>query len=159
MPTLQTSGALVLALALAVAGHQRVLAEFQRLIGYIPGVGFVDLDATRVLTAPVQVIRNGVSLRIMQVLAKPDEALVVFEADGLPAYEARQVNESPEQDLAAALRLPDGSTWTNTRQSVGRGEATLSGSLRFPPLPEGAYKVTLLLGRLPSVEPGTAPED
>ncbi len=151
--------ALVLALALAVAGPRRVLAEFQRLIGYVPGVGFVDLDATRVLTAPVQVTRDGVTLRVTQVLAKPDETLVVFEAEGLPTYDVRQVNESTQQDVAAALRLPDGSTLTGTRQSLGRGDDTVSGSLRFPPLPVGAYQVTLLLGRLPYVELGTAPED
>jgi hypothetical protein len=151
--------ALVLALALAIVGPRRVLAQFQQLLGYVPGVGFVDLEATRVLTAPVQVTRGGVTLRITQVLAKPDETLVVFEAEGLPAYEVRQVNESTEQDLTAALRLPGGSTLTGARQSVGRGNDTVSGSLRFAPLPTGVFQATLLLARLPYVEHGTAPED
>ncbi len=35
----------------------------------------------------------------------------------------------------------------------------VSGRLRFPPLPEGVFQATLLLARLPYVEPGTAPEE
>lgn len=144
--------ALVLALALAVAGPRRVLAQFQRLLGYVPGVGFMDLDATRVLTAPVQVTRDGVTLRVTQVLAQPDRTVLVYEAEGLPPY-------TPGRDVSAALRLPDGTRLLGTSQSVGRGADTAHGGLRFPPLPEGVYQATLLLERLPYVRAGDAPED
>jgi hypothetical protein len=147
--------ALVLAMALAIVGPRRVLAEFQRLLGYVPGIGFVDLDAARVLTAPVQTSRDGVILRVMQVLAQPDRTLVVFEADGLAAYDPRQVSETLERNYTAELLLPDGSRLPGAGQSLARGGESASGSLRFPPLPPD---VTLLLPRLPYVAPGDAPE-
>src|SRR5512146_1937938 len=40
-----------LTLATAIIGPQRVLASLQRLIGYLPGVGFVDEQQTRMLSA------------------------------------------------------------------------------------------------------------
>ena len=43
---------LAVAVGLAAVGPQRVWAEAQRLLGYVPGIGFVDLEETRVLTFP-----------------------------------------------------------------------------------------------------------
>ena len=74
---------LAVAVAFLAVGPQRVWADLQRLLGYVPGVGFVGLEETRVLTAPVTVTRDGVTLRVEQVLAQPDGTTVVVSSEGL----------------------------------------------------------------------------
>ncbi len=92
------AGGLLLALAVAflAVGPQRVWADLQRLLGYVPGVGFVNLEETRVLTAPVTVTRDGVTLRVEEVLAAPDGTTVVISSEGLP----------PEDEVVDGSRDP-----------------------------------------------------
>jgi hypothetical protein len=147
---------LILAVALAVVGPRRVLAGIQDLLGYVPGVGFLDLEATRLLPAPVAVRRDGVTLRVDQVVAAQGYTKIVIRSDGLPPEDqlwpggARQ-----EGDFQPLLRLTDG-------QRLAAGTWTLrlgGGTLEFPSLPGGVYHATLELARLPLVPAGAAPEN
>jgi len=146
--------ALVLALGLvtALAGPARVLAELGRIRAYLFGVGFVDLEHTRALPAPVSVTRDGVTLTVSQVLAQPDRTVVTLRAEGLPPL--ADETQAPDE-LSFHLRLPDGSTLAPTGWQARRGEATVD----FPPLPADVYRVDLLLERLPITLPGAAPEN
>lgn len=143
---------LVLALAVALGGPARVLAELGRLPGYFFGIGFVDLTDTRALPAPVSVTREGVTLTVEQVLAQRDRTVVRIRAEGLPPLADESLAEG---DPSFRLRLPDGSTLAPTGWRARRGEATVD----FPPLPGDVYRVDLLVERLPIVLPGTAPEN
>jgi len=146
---------LALAVAFLAVGPQRVWADLQRLLGYVPGVGFVNLEETRVLTAPVTVTRDGVTLRVEEVLAAPDGTTVVISSEGLPREDevSSEASES-EQGFEPRLRLPaDGTLAPETFALYWGG-----GTLDFPPLPEDAYRVTLELPRLPLVPDGVAPE-
>lgn len=147
---------LIAAVALAAVGPQRVLAEIQRLLGYVPGVGFVDLESTRLLAAPVEVTRNGVTLRVEQVLAGPDRTVVVVRSEGLPSRDQLWPKGPMEPgDFRPQLRLPDGRTLTTQEWALCLG----AGTLEFPSLPDDVYRVTLELPRLPLVPPDAAPED
>lgn len=150
---------LVAALAVTVIGPERVWAEVQRLLGYVPGIGFVDLEDARVLAAPVQVEREGVTLRVDQVIAEAGRTRVVVSSDGLPAEDAfTGVAPRPDEREAAPaarLRLPDGSLLTAGKYALRWGTATLE----FPALPAGLYTATLELDRLPLVPPRIAPEN
>ncbi|MCC6192588.1 MAG: hypothetical protein IT318_26480 [Anaerolineales bacterium] len=143
--------ALMLALALAVAGPQRVLAQVQRLLGYLPGYGFVDPDQTRVLTAPVTVERDGVSVTVTQLIAGTDKTQVTFVGEGL--------NELPSDPNATrveiVLVLPNGGVLTPDETRLEHGSARLA----FPPIPAEVEQVTLRIARLPLVRPGAAPEN
>jgi hypothetical protein len=144
------------AVILVILGPQRVWADLLNLLGYVPGVGFVDLDETRVLVAPVEVTRDGVTLRVEQVLAGPDKTIVVIDSQGLPPEDRFQTQRIlDETEFEPTLRLPDGSTLWPKEWDVLRGK----GTIRFPPLSEDVYRVTLNLPRLPLVESGKAPED
>ena len=151
--------ALALLLALAVAlgafGPQRVWAELQRLLGYVPGIGFVDLEDTRVLIGPVEVTQDGVTLRVEQVVASPNTTRVVIRSEGLPPQHQLSPGGAEEADFQARLRLPDGRTLTSGTWTLRLG----GGTLEFPPLPESVYHVTLELPRLPLVPAGAAPEE
>ena len=147
---------LLLDLALAIAGPQRVLASLEGLLGYVPGIGFVDLESTRVLVDPVAVTRDGLTLRVEQVIAGPDRTEVVIRSEGLPPEDelwpggARQ-----EVDFEPLLRLPDGQALSTSTWTLRLG----GGTLEFPSLPDGVDRVTLELASLPLVPADAAPED
>jgi len=146
---------LTVAVALAAVGPQPVWADLQRLLGYVPGVGFVNLEDTRVLMAPVEVTRNGLTLRVEQVLARPDGTVVVIRSEGLPPEDQLWPHGAREDsDYQPRLRLPDGRTLISESWTLRLG----AGTLEFPPLPADVYRVTLELPRLPLVPAGAAPE-
>lgn len=148
---------LILAVTVAALGPQRVWAEVQRLLGYVPGIGFVDLAETRVLVAPVETTRDGITVRVEQVIAEQDKTRVVVRSEGLPPEDALlpagAAVPATARD-ASGLRLPDGRTLTATEYSLRWG----AGTFTFPALPAGVFAATLELDRLPLVPAGAAPE-
>ena len=146
---------LTVAVALAAVGPQPVWADLQRLLSYVPGVGFVNLENTRVLMAPVEVTRNGVTLRVEQVLARPDGTVIVIRSEGLPPEDQLWPHGAREDgDYQPRLRLSDGRTLISESWTLRLG----AGMLEFPPLPADVYRVTLELPRLPLLPAGAAPE-
>lgn len=143
---------LALLTTLTIIGPRRVLAGIQTWLGYVPGIGFLDLDNTRVLSAPVVQEREGVSLQIEQAIAGPEETIIVLSSTGLPS--AAEVGTDSEHITDPVLHLEDGTTLEikESQFSYGRGRFT------FPPLPSGVYRVTLALEWLPLVPLGIAPQ-
>lgn len=148
---------LILIAGLFAIGPQRAWAGLQAWLGYVPGVGFVDLHNTRVLLAPQIETRDGVTVRVTEVIAGSDETTVVLESDGLPAEDELWGGNGAEPDNAFAplLRLPDGTTLPALTFTLRLGRA----SLIFPPLPADVYQVALELPLLPLVPRGAAPEN
>lgn len=142
-----------LVVTLLAIGPQRVLAQVQRWLGYVPGIGFVDLSQTRYLESPVSIQIEGVTLQIDQLVASPDRTVLVFSSRGLPETTG---NSQPDMDNlpTSVLRLPDGTALSMRRQELSYG----GGRLEFPALPEGVYRVTFEIDRLPLTPPGAAPE-
>jgi len=158
-----------LALALfilgAVVGPEKTLAAVQRLIGYIPGIGFVEepLQAWSVLVEPVAAERDGVTLTVEKLLAGADVTRLYLRVDGLsqdkslyePAWgEGDQpilVVPNPELNVA-------GESFVSTGWFSGAGDY-LWAEYEFPPLPAGTEQVTLHLPRIPGLAAGVAPED
>ena len=147
---------LIAAVIVAAIGPQQVLASIQQWLGYVPGIGFVDLEETRLLAAPLEVTRDGVTLRVEQVIARSDRTEVVIRSDGLPP-EDRLWPDGPRQegDFEPLLRLPDGRTLSTGTWTLRLG----GGTLEFPSLPDGVYRITLELSHLPLVPGGAAPEN
>ena len=143
-----------LTIALLAIGPQRVLAQVQRWLGYVPGIGFVNLDQARVLVEPVSISHDGVTLKVEQALAEPDETLIVFSSKGLPP-ENIGGNPSRFDNLPKPfLTLPDGSVLKAVRQELSYG----GGKIEFPALPEGVFRVTFEIDRLPLLPSGAFPE-
>ncbi|RPI89946.1 MAG: hypothetical protein EHM40_19590 [Chloroflexi bacterium] len=145
-----------LVIALFSIGPQRVLAQVQHWLGYVPGIGFVDLDETRVLVNPVEMSREGVHLRVEQLIAGPERTEVLISSPGLSEADLPWPNEAV-QDPAfnAFLLLPDG----GRLETIGWELTIGAGKLEFPALPAGVDRVTLIVPRLPLVPAGTFPED
>lgn len=148
---------LILAISLLIIGPQRAWAGLQSWLGYVPGVGFVNLEDTRVLLAPATQERDGVTLRVSELIAGPEETTIVVESSGLPSEEALWGMEGASVDdrFAPLLRLPDGAPLNVETFTLRLGRGTLV----FPPLPPDVYRLTLELPLLPLVPPGAAPEN
>ncbi len=147
----------VLTLTVAALGPQRVWAGVQRLLGYVPGIGFVNLAETRVLVAPVEMTRTGITLRVEQAIAAPDRTRVVIRSEGLPPEDALLPAGAAAPVSAPdtfTLRLPDGRALLATKYSLRWG----AGTLTFPALPADVFTATLELARLPLLPAGAAPE-
>lgn len=152
---------LLLGGALLAVGPERAWAAVQRLLGYIPGIGFVD-DTTRLLAleAPVVQSRDGITLKVTQAIADSTRTVLVYEVEGLSIDAANSQGEgAPNLGSLGELVLPDG---TALEQDGGDGTGWGSGySMRlfFPALPAGVDVATFRLPRLNDMPPAAAPEN
>ena len=147
---------MVVALTLAWVGPHRVWAQIQQWLGYVPGIGFVNLEETRVLTAPVAVTRGGVTLRVEQVLAQPGGTTILLSSEGLPPEDrVWPQGVSVKGVTEPLLELPDGRLLAPETFNLRWG----GGTLAFPAVPADVFRIRLILPRLPLVPAGVAAED
>jgi hypothetical protein len=134
-----TFAALALAIGVAAYGPQNVLAAVKYLIGYIPGIGFVEQDeSTLYLAKPVSVTQKGVTLTVEQAVANANGIVVSYHMDGLPEPKSGETYVCVYSDNR--LRLPDG----KDRLPTGGGITGSQARIEFAPLPAGVKKVTLV---------------
>ncbi len=134
-----TFAALALAITCAAYGPQNVLAAVKNLIGYIPGIGFVEQDeSTLYLARPVSVTQDGVTLTIEQAVADAKGIVVSYHMDGLPEPKPGETYTCVYSDNR--LRLPDG----KYRLPTGGGLTGAQARIEFAPLPAGVKQVTLV---------------
>ena len=126
-------------------GPQRVFAAIGRLFGYIPGVGIVDDSAPiRVLSEPVTVTREGISITVTSATLTGDRTHIEYRIFGVPgsAYPDREdVIGCIQQPY---LRLPDGARLTREND--------------FPPVPANVNEAILVMPCIFDTIPGKAPE-
>ncbi len=134
-----TFAALALAVTCAAYGPQNVLAAVKNLIGYIPGIGFVQQDeSTLYLARPVSVTQKGVTLTVEQAVADVNGIVISYHMDGLPEPNQGEIYTCVYSDNR--LRLPDG----KERLPVGGGISSNEARIEFAPLPAGVKQVTLI---------------
>ncbi len=146
---------LILAALVLFADPQRVWAGIQQFFRYVPGVGFVDLENARVLSAPVAVEREGITFIVTQVIATTGRTTVRFEVQGLPPGEeiwpqGGELND----DFRAQLRLSEDATLDSGGMMLG----LVNGQIEFPALPTGTKLVFLEFNHIPLTPPGMFPE-
>jgi hypothetical protein len=152
--------ALILIVSMVIIGPEKALAALRTLVGYIPGIGFVD-DSTglRTLASPVTVEREGITLTVQQVVIDAEQTILIYRADGIPhsAYPLRE--DAPFCHQSPQLHLPDG-TSLNFIEGSGRGWASgYESRLVFPAVPAGVDEALLFVPCLNDAAPGAAPED
>ena len=87
-PRLAWAFAIVLVLLIAglLAFSPQVVQAMRRLLGYIPGLGYVEKAATlRVLSAPVTVQQDGLTVTIDNGLADAQRTVLLARVEGYPA--------------------------------------------------------------------------
>lgn len=133
-----------------------VLAQVQRWLGYVPGIGFVDLVDAKVLSTPVSQTRQGVTLQVLQVFAGEDQTHIVISSEGLPPENIEFDSDHPVLPSSnIRLRLPNGETLQPVTFDLYWG----AGTIKFPPLPANVNEIYLEMHLLPLVAEGLAPQD
>jgi hypothetical protein len=129
---------LVLSGAVYALGH---------MLGYIPGVGFVEQNApVRVLDEKLSVQREGITLTMKQLIADSVRTVVMYRIRGIPLYQGTAGQECTE---APALLLKNGARLESTDEHVREmggenGVLSFDADFTFPPLPTEVQEVTLL---------------
>lgn len=104
-----------LAAGILLIGPEKVYAEVLKLLGYIPGIGIVDqTQPIRVLSGPVRVTRDGVTVSVNQALLTPQKTEIDYGFSGVPlsAYPKNEaVSGCIKQEY---IMLPDGTMIAKT---------------------------------------------
>jgi hypothetical protein len=147
---------LLLVLAVVIVGPQRVAAEVQKLLSYIPGFGIVEKNAPlRVLEEPVSQTRDGITVTVKQAFLTSDKTTVTYTVEGVP-WSALSHNENdPGCGVGSELRLPDGTLLKLT----GGGGTPMETTMDYPPIPANINQITFVLPCIQETLPGLAPEN
>jgi len=149
------SVAVVLAIIFLV-GPQNVVAAFRNLMGYLPGIGFVqNVDQAYVLSEPVALERDGIMVTILEAYADSEQTVVVYQVQGLPASSSSET----VAPLSPYLVLQDGSKVELTHGDGGGKDGYWRERLGFPLLGTNVESVTLVIPRLRNQSAGAAPEN
>ena len=150
----------LLVLVIVLINVPGVKAAIQRWFGYVPGIGLVSEGQIRVLAEPVSVTREGITLKIEEVLVDSIQTTVVYSVDGLTIdmLDTDPLVNTPGCYQDAILRLPEeelsstdliGTSWMTGYQH----KAT------YPVIPSTINEVTLVMPCVRSALPGKVPEN
>jgi hypothetical protein len=128
------------------------------LIGYIPGIGFVDNSQPVFLLAePVIERRGDVTIRVESAASDGQNTRINLRVEGLRNLTG-QVEGEGHGDNHLTLHLQDGKTLILRGYQVSY-QPTFTIRLDFAPLPEGAQEATLSFQVIPGVPQGAGPEE
>ncbi len=156
-PAIIAAGILAgLAILVAAIGPQKVLADLRGIIGYIPGIGFVDnAETAREIANVVRVEREGVTVTIQQAVADENSTRINLRADGFRTLYPLNLAPEPKDPY---LQLTNGDVLP-LMSGIESTYTTISAQYAFAPLPAGVDQVTLVLPGLPGLALGQAPEN
>ena len=131
-----------LAAGILLVGPEKVYAEVLKLLGYIPGIGIVDQSQPiRVLSEPVRVTRDGVTVSVNQALLTTDDTQIEYGVSGVP-LSARPHDKSIGCIDQEYILLPDGTTLSSNA-----------------PIPQDVNQVTFMIPCIFDTLPNTIPTD
>jgi hypothetical protein len=150
---------LLLAALVGIVGPSRVIAAVRGLLGFIPGVGFVEnTDALRTLDRPVSMNEEGVTLTVEEAVVDAASTRIRLRVEGLSGAR-KLVERGPDSDYQSPrLSLPDGTQIPMRGGSVDIGDTGLTVTEVYQPLPEGVFDATLEIKQIPWLPSGAAPE-
>lgn len=144
-PRLAWGFTLAVLLALLVVASPRAAATLKQLLGYIPGVGFVESsEALRILSEPVAVEKNGTQVIVEKGTADLQRTTLLLHIEGF-------VPPNPEIFCydPARLVLPDGTSLKEVRYEYSSEfykdspNGIYSARYEFEALPAGQLEATL----------------
>jgi hypothetical protein len=151
---------ILLAAAVLIAGPQNVVSALQRILGYIPGIGFVESGSIRVLAEPVSVTREGITLTLEQVVVDSARTVVVYKAEGLSVAAANSNGEGgPICAQPERVRLPDGTELTITGGEGGGWGSGYRSRLSYAAIPPEVNEARFVIPCIADMPPGKAPEN
>jgi hypothetical protein len=144
--TLITSLAAVLLVAATMASVPSVVQAIQRLLGYIPGVGFVDQSTPlRILKDPVETNINGTIITVSQAVTDSEHLRLFYQVENIPTLDAATVQQSEVCQTLPELKLTDGTMLQAGTISGNFWGSGYSRQLEFTALPAEENSVVLML--------------
>ena len=143
-PRLAWGFALAMLLALWVVAAPRAAATLKKLLGYMPGVGFVQSDeALRVLAEPVTLQQAGLQVTLENGTVDAQHTLLFLRVTGAIAPDPTGARFC---DTPAQLVLPDGTVFKQSGYSFSVAEGgTYVGRYEFEVLPADQLTATLVV--------------
>lgn len=150
---------LIVMLGIAVIGPQKVVAAFRSLLGYVPGIGFVQsTHTTRMVEVPVRVEHDGVVVTVESGLVDAQGVHLNLKVVGLPTSKLLAGPLSSENKEQPYLQLPSGQHIQLISGLSSRGKETNAKYL-FGVVPPDVDQVVLVLPNLPGLGKGEAVGD
>ncbi|HLA88788.1 MAG TPA: hypothetical protein VJL10_12250 [Anaerolineales bacterium] len=153
----------VLAALLLITGVTYAVASY---LGYIPGFGMVDpAAAIKVLSSAKEQVKEGIQLRLVSVMADPNNTSVVYSLKGIPP--SIYMHSLAMDPFARGcmnsiwLELPDGTRLDLMEEgSLGyNSDNVYQKTAFFGPLPNDVNKGTFHMNCLEDTQPGWGPEN
>lgn len=130
---------LFVGIAVTLIGPRNIAHAFNKMMGYVPGIGFVQSDAQALyLEQPISVQKNGIILSVEQVWADENNVVVNYKFTGLP-------DQSTCSYIDNMLLLPDGKKLLPSAGGSVSGTKGAQKQLYFMPLSPGIRTFTLVV--------------
>jgi hypothetical protein len=141
--------AIVLAVGASPQARDAVANTVRKIFYFLPGQGIRGATAASlVLAHPAEVTRQGITLRVISVLADQNGTTLAYTVTGLPGGKDEKVG-SPNDASQPHLVDRSGHRYALHYQGFGEGgsstENHISGNLGFDPLSPGIRDVTLIV--------------
>ncbi len=149
----------ILLLVIVAVGPSHVLAAIQHLIGYIPGIGFVQSEDTiLVLKEPVNVTQLGISITVVNAVSDSQSTRINLLVDGFLPPASFRVVEGIQKKDGIAFHLSNGEELALKGYKLSFGP-TYQIQFDFEKLPAGAKEAVLRFTSIPGMPEGTAPKN
>jgi hypothetical protein len=79
-------------ITVVAVGPQNVWAMMQNILGYIPGIGFVDDESTQLMIEePIVVVQDGITITVTESYANSEKTLVTYQLKGFELGESEAI--------------------------------------------------------------------
>lgn len=131
-----------------------------RSLGYVPGVGLVELHhrvSLRVLAEPVSQTRDGIT--VTEVVLSADKTVIVFKVENIPFDKLSHREDVATCADPSEVRLLDGTLLQSTNGGGGGWGEGYESRCSYSFIPADVNKATLLVPGIQDALPGVLPED
>jgi hypothetical protein len=123
-----------------LAASPRVVTALKQLLGYIPGIGYVEGNSLRILKEPVTFEKDGLQMTLVKGAADSERTIL------LGYFEGHTPGSEPNCVAPARLILPDGTVLEEMqRESGGTPGGSYYERYVFEAMPAGQLEATLEL--------------
>lgn len=138
-------------------GPQKVWAAVHSLVGFIPGIGFVqENNPIRSLLQPVQQTQEGVTVTIQDTIVTESSTFINILVDGILSYQVIEAG-TPQQSSQLQLYLPDGTTIALKGYNISFMEKEPAIQLVFETLPPEINQINLTFESIPGIPRSLSP--
>ena len=146
----------IIILVLTLSLLSGVVYAVGRSLGYIPGVGIIEIDTPiRVLTQPIAAERDGITLTVTDAVLTGEKTIILHTLENVPWDILSHQEDVPGCLEMPFLRLPNCDELVS---SEGGGNSVQIRSV-YPPIPAGINEATFVLPCIMNSLPDLAPED